>query len=125
MQLSQLRSALLGIINNYKYGERTHYDWKLINTCYLVTAPRTALNFQRLLEKRRPQIEYILLPTGQFLITLSSEFESLKKTALTLAMQRIVDQQKVTIRLYEESLAAAQFVKYGQPIHELFPELCL
>lgn len=69
MQLSQLRNAR-GIINNYKYGERTYYNWKIINNCYLVTAPAKAFDFQRLLEKRHPQIEYILLPTGQFLITL-------------------------------------------------------
>ena len=80
---------------------------------------------QRKLESYRPEVDYVVLPTGDLLIGYSSDFDDLKLAAYELIMQHRVDLRKSVLSFDTASLGFLQLYKDLPPTTEIIPELLL
>ena len=82
-----------------------------------------ATNYQRDVERYRPQIDYIILPTNQLLIGFTSDYTDLTKAALELSMQHLLNKERESLTAHYHLLSIAQIYKSPIPYAEQFPEL--
>ena len=79
-------------------------------------------NYQCDVERYRPQVDYIILPTNQLLIGFTSDYTALTKAALELTMQHLLDKQRAVLTAQHHLLNIGQLYKSPIPYAELFPE---
>ena len=79
-------------------------------------------NYQRDVERYRPQVDYIILPTHQLLIGFTSDYTALTKAALELTMKHLLDRQRAVLTAKQHLLNISQLYKSPIPYAELFPE---
>ena len=81
-----------------------------------------ATKCQRDVERYRPQIDYIILPTNQLLIGFTSDYTDLTKAALELATQHLLNKKREVLTAQYHLLSIAQICKSPIPYAEQFPE---
>ena len=77
-----------------------------------------ATNYQRDVERYRPQIDYIILPTNQLLIGFTSDYTALTKAALELTMKHLLDKQRAVLTAQHHLLNIGQLYKSPIPYAE-------
>ena len=78
---------------------------------------------QRQLEKYRPIIDYLLLPTNQLLVGFSSEYKELARAAIELAVSNVVKQQAQVLSAYQHLHNIYLLYQDGTSYADKFPEL--
>ena len=81
-----------------------------------------ATNYQRNIEHYRPQVDYIILPTNQLLISFTSDYTALTKAALELTMKHVLDKQRAVLTANQHLLNIGHIYKSPIPYAERFPE---
>lgn len=81
-----------------------------------------ATNYQRDVERYRPQVDYIILPTNQLLIGFTDDYIDLTKAALELSMKHLLDKQRAVLIAQHHLLNIGQLYKSPIPYAEQFPE---
>ena len=95
----------------------------IVNTSLPNSKPFTSYYHQRQLEKYRPIIDYLLLPTNQLLVGFSSEYKELARAAIELAMSNVVKQQAQVLSAYQHLHNICLLYKDGTSYADKFPEL--
>ena len=81
-----------------------------------------ATNYQRDVERYRPQVDYIILPTNQLLIGFTDNYIDLTKAALELSMKHLLDKQRAVLTAQHHLLNIGHIYKSPIPYAEQFPE---
>ena len=79
-------------------------------------------NYQRDVERYRPQVDYIILPTNQLLIGFTDNYIDLTKAALELSMKHLLDKQRALLTAQHHLLNIGHIYKSPIPYAEQFPE---
>ena len=79
-------------------------------------------NYQRDVERYRPQVDYIILPTNQLLIGFTDNYIDLTKAALELSMKHLLDKQRAVLTAQHHLLNIGHIYKSPIPYAEQFPE---
>lgn len=79
-------------------------------------------NYQRDVERYRPQVDYIILPTNQLLIGFTLDYTALTKAALELTMKHLLDKQRAVLTAHHHLLNICHIYKSPIPYAEQFPE---
>lgn len=79
-------------------------------------------NYQCDVERYRPQVDYIILPTNQLLIGFTSDYTALTKAALELSIKHLLDKQRAVLTAQHHLLNIGHIYKSPIPYAEQFPE---
>ena len=80
------------------------------------------INYQRELEKCRPTIDYIVLPTNQLLVGFTKDYNELTSAAVELATINLLETNKAVLQAQHSLLNILELHKEQQPYVAKYPE---
>ena len=109
-------------------SELQRYDWTPYRNCYIVSIDPTYKKrqsffyLQKRLERLRPTIDYIPLYDDRLLVGLSSDFDTLRKSAIELNYKSLIDHMHTHLQVHQRVLNALKCANESQPLSFTNPE---
>ena len=122
--MNTLITHLKGLLNPFGRSTRisyTTYKGFIILDIPVINKKHTSR--QRLVERYRPSIDYIILPTNQLLIGFTIDYEQITKAAIELSMQHLVIEQRKSLVAHTHLLNICNIYKENTPYAKKYPEL--
>ena len=104
------------------------YEWTPYRDCYIVSIDptykkrMTFIYLQKRLERLRPVIDYIPLYDDRLLVGFSSNFDSIRKSAIELNYESLLDHMRIHLQVHQRVLNSLKCAHGSQPLSTTHPE---